>query len=165
MSKQVQAACREGEWGCLGKWALQWTKEMELSFCVFLVFPISIETFYVLWSALLCAHFTGERHAGWSRQGSGWWAGGGAVLTRTANYSLSCTGAACLHACLRLGRRIAEAGNDAVRLSSPAPQKSCPFAACRLTDCLGKLADCNLLGHPTQPPAYFICLLNICTYV
>lgn len=30
-----------------------------LIFCVFLVFPISTETFYVLWSALLCAHFTG----------------------------------------------------------------------------------------------------------
>lgn len=66
VSKQVQSSCRKGEGkgGCTGKWALQWTKEMQLSFCVFLVFPLSIETFYVLWSALLCAHFAGERLTG-----------------------------------------------------------------------------------------------------
>lgn len=92
------------------------------------------------------------------------WIGRGLKRARStllANYSLSCTGPASLGACLRLGlqhwRRIAEAGNDAVRLKSPAPQKSCPFAV----DWLGALASWLQFAETPNSTTDFICLLNM----
>lgn len=121
----MQSSCREGQRGVYREMGLVMDKENAALILCFPCLPTFNRNFLraVVCTPLCSFYWRKAYRAGVGR------VGGGAVLTRTANYSLSC-----LHACLRFGRRIAEAGNDAVRLSSPAPQKSCPFAACRMTD-------------------------------